>query len=399
MKICSRCGNNLTWNRSFCPLCGGLIVERPDDAAAGYSVDPVPRPARPEPVPAVQPEQTPPPESNTEQQQAEPVGIPTLDSAMPPAVPDVPPVPQEQPADYSMASQPAQPIYNPPGAVPPDPYVAQIPQPEAVLPAFEMPAQAEPQQTARTEGPVGFPPPDGIYGDIARARQDPSQMPLSSVPDAAPQPDELPPLPGFREEVTEGASQGAYPGVHLAQHQQDLPEEANLPPVPRPQPKPAAPAPFLGIMKGSSSGRVEWPTPKAHQEPQPDDGAFERLAPREEIKAYPAGAPNVDMFSRKRESLMPQPEATEAGPARDGLKPGIADSQRVVGFTPPVHAPGMAVEPVQTASPLPHAEVPPRLFTEAAEQPPVPSVETGTISLGSAMTPPTAPQVPIMQIE
>lgn len=386
MKICSRCGNNLTWNRSFCPLCGGLIVERPDDAATGQGVVRAPIPPVPEPVPVAQPEPTSPSEANAGQPQAEPVGIPTVDSAMPPAVPGVPPVPQAPQADYPVAPQPAAPIYDL-SDVPPDPYAAQAPQGEGAYQGFEMPSQAEPQQAAQTD-PIIFPPLDGVYGSVAGAHQAPPQMPFPPVPDVASQPqaNEPPALPQFGQELTADAAHGAYPGA-------DLPAGAGA--TRQPQPKQAASAPFLGIMRGSSSGRVELTSQRARTEPQPDGGAFERLGAREEIKAHPAGVPNVDMFSRKRESLIPQPEIPEAGPARDGLKPGLADSQRVVGFTPPVHAPERAAEPAQAVPPLQQPGVPPQLFTEAAMQPPVPSEMTGTISLGSA-TPPTVPQIPAM---
>ncbi|MDR1514480.1 MAG: hypothetical protein LBS45_02195 [Synergistaceae bacterium] len=350
MKICSRCGNNLTWNRSFCPLCGGFLVEKPDDAVFAQSMDYAPQAARQEPAPTVQPQQTLPPDVSPLDEAAAFVG-----------------------SDGAQAAQSAPPIYDYPPA---DTTPPVIPTPQPIY---------------------DYPPADAA-------------PPAPKVPDAPArlQSDEPPRMPSFGQENLPGAAKEFNLDAPLSAPRLDSFTGANEPEPVRQPPKPTAAEPFLGIMKGSSGGRVDMIPQKEQRETQPaqhaGDGTFERIGAPEDIKAY-SNAPNVDMFSRKKESLIPQsqPGIQAAEQLGSRLKPGVADSQRVVGFTVPVPAPQGAGTPVPSVPPLPPTEEIPRLFSEAATQPPVPSVPIRTtppafippsLAAEPAASPP--PAVPIM---
>lgn len=335
MKICSRCGNNLTWNRSFCPLCGGFLVEKPDDAVSVHNMDHAPHAVRQEPAPTepiVQPQGTLPPDVNPQDE-----------------MPDMPPLPSAEPPALVGSDDASEPLEQLD--------VAQAPQ--AAMPIYET--------TQMNAAPPVSPAPQPVY-DFQRTDAEPVTPPAQSAP--------------------------------------IMPDAGANEPEPVRQPKPVSAEPFLGIMKGSSSGRVEMIPRKEAPSAQPaPGGTFERFSAPEEIKAH-SNVPNVDMFSRKRESVIPQPGIPSAEQQSGSrLAPGAAESQRVVGFTVPVKAPQDAGAPVQPAPPLPPTEEIHGLFPEAAEQPPVSSVPIET-TIQAPIEPPRMtspavqpPAVPIMPMD
>ena len=95
----------------------------------------------------------------------------------------------------------------------------------------------------------------------------------------------------------------------------------------------------MGIIKGSSGGRVEL----IPQKPQ-GAGSIERLNAPEEIKVR-GNVPDVDMFSRKREGVMPQPEIPGTARPFDRPKPGAAEPVQMAGLTFPQTHPNVAESP------------------------------------------------------
>jgi hypothetical protein len=376
MKICSRCGNNLTWNRSFCPLCGGFLVEKPDEYVSDHHREQAVHTARQESAHIQQPQPTAPLNENMPNMQPEVPEIP--DSPIEPIAPVAPTLPEaENLPDLELLR------YQPEDSQAPSElqsWTREIPRPETtaqdgvpgedfVNPIFSEITSAEPepplesnaaQQTVSAPSQADFPP----LGDTFPNRTDlPSAPSIESKPnDTFTPPAETntlkdlfapldskptPPLPVVQNEAPDPLAD--FPPQQTPAAAMSTADNA-VQPVKTPIEQ-SAQEPFLGIMKGSGSGRAELTPPKSKDSAsQQTTGAFEKLSAPEEIKQR-SDVPNMDMFSRKRgEGFMPsgntlkpqdglssetaQPPEPQAQPVSQAPQP-----PRVVGFTLPVHEP------------------------------------------------------------
>jgi hypothetical protein len=385
MKICSRCGNNLTWNRSFCPLCGGFLVEKPDEQVSDHHREQAAHTARQESARIPQPQPTAPLNEN----------IPAEVSAIPDS--PIEPIASAAPMPPATANLPDLELlhYQPEDLQPSSEFqswMREIPRPEKASQGdilgegYEQAASAqaipvEPEQPLENDvaqqpnsasNPADFPPLGDTFLNISGLPGVPGTEPkpravFTTPAETQPLKDLLPPLASFDPAST--------PPVPTAQNepprlladvppQQTHPEtvatagpvemspasdEAQLTRPRIEQSKQPAPEPFLGIMKGSAGGRVDViPQKPKDGAIQPTIEAFEKFSAPEEIKQR-SDVPNMDMFSRKRgEGFMPPGDALKP---QDGV-PEITQAPqppRVVGFTLPAQEPPKATAPAAQA--------------------------------------------------
>ena len=144
MKKCNRCNNVLDWEKPFCPLCGGQVID-------------VPRSERPEPVaasPVV----------------VENIGAPQVPQAAAHVEPPSPPAPQLPPAHIAAV---------PPPPVPPIPASAIIP---SIPPPVPQLPSSPPIPTAGIKMPPQPIPDVPLAGMISQIHQSPASSILPNLP-------------------------------------------------------------------------------------------------------------------------------------------------------------------------------------------------------------------------
>ncbi|MDR1471652.1 MAG: hypothetical protein LBS75_03935 [Synergistaceae bacterium] len=336
MKKCSRCNSKFSWDKQFCPICGGVVVDVPDavvvpakeeqgkktflEETAGRedapaALEPVQGLADELPGEAAHPVLKPLAASEPEEPPAQPEPRSGVDwQPDSPSVEETPPLePSERAIQYS--SPPGVQIYGIPTITPPAPAPFELPAPPAVPSGFSASVQNANMRVLSAPSEVQ-PPPPIIYGESPSEHETnppapPADM-TGSVPSwDAPEPAAAP--------VPDAAPAGPAPGVQIY----GIP--TITPPVPAPfePPAPSAVPPGFSASVQNANMRV-------------------LSAPSSEVQSPPEHetnppAPPADMTGSVPSWDVPEPTAVpDAAPA--GFAPGV-QIYGIPTITPPVPAP------------------------------------------------------------
>ncbi|MDR3331688.1 MAG: hypothetical protein LBT08_03585 [Synergistaceae bacterium] len=384
MKICSRCGNNLTWNRSFCPLCGGFLVERPDDPSVvspnkGDFGETLPEPTVQSRVEAPTATNLPvedAPKLERETSQAPELSASSIDFVPPsagapapsfeaalsdaPAGEGLPPLPVMPSFDSQQIPAPGAPARDVP---PPLPGVSLIGAkqdssqdtppageglpPLPVMPSFDSQQIPAPGAPAR-DVPPPLPKMELPSEDIQKG-SGPARTPLSpapptpaawtlldqndTVPLSPPQADD-PPISAVPPKSLDTPVAAMPDEPPIRQNPKDVPD-LSAPKLPPSQPRTPSEA-FMGITKGSG-GRIEL----TQQQPPREEGGAESKPMVDALGVNPSG----QMPPRPPQKIPTPPRVVDFSGGSSSQ--GIVDSERHIApepqgptnFTPPAPGP------------------------------------------------------------